>query len=100
MNKIFPYRRFLEVIPGGISWGLIVTLVLLAFFKPVACAIIIIIFDFYWIIRSTYLTMLLVLARHRLAREKDKDWLRACQGLKPQGRWDVSYFQSCYLFRQ
>ena len=91
MNKIFPYRRFLEVIPGGISWGLIVTLVLLAFFKPVACAIIIIIFDFYWIIRSTYLTMLLVLARHRLAREKDKDWLRACQGLKPQGRWEKLY---------
>jgi len=91
MNKKFPYRRFLEVIPGGISWGLIIALVVLAFFKPVACAIFIIVFDFYWIIRSTYLTMLLVLARHRLSSEKDKDWLKACQALKPQGKWEKLY---------
>jgi len=52
MNRKFILKRFLEIIPGGISWGLIITLVFLAIFKPVACAVFIIIFDFYWIIRT------------------------------------------------
>ena len=71
-------RRTLEIVPGLISWSIILTLVLLAFINPVACAIIIIIFDFYWIIRTFYLTTLLVMAHHRLYRERSRDWFSLC----------------------
>lgn len=66
------------MIPGLISWGIILTLVFLAFINPVACAVIILGFDFYWIIRTVYLTTLLVMAHHRLYRERNKDWLEIC----------------------
>jgi hypothetical protein len=80
MEKI---KRYLEIIPGSLSWGIILFFILLAIFNPVACAILIIIFDFYWIIRTVYLTTLLVMAYHKLYRQKDRDWLSECQNLSP-----------------
>lgn len=71
-------QRVFEIIPGFLSWSIISILVLLAFVNPVACAVIILVFDFYWIIRTVYLTTLLVMAHHRLYRERAKDWLKLC----------------------
>ncbi len=76
-NRIFT-KRTLEIIPGAISWVIITSLICLSFINPVTCAIIIIIFDFYWIIRTVYLTTLLVMAHHRLYRESKKNWLSMC----------------------
>ena len=78
MNKAFFLKRILEIIPGGLSWSIIITLILLSILHPVASAIIIITFDFYWIIRTVYLTTLLILAHHRLQRQKNKDWFASC----------------------
>ena len=84
-------KRYLEIIPGAISWGIIIVLISLSIFKPVACAISIIVFDFYWIIRTIYLSTLLVLAHRRLFQEKGKDWLSECQGLDAAGDWSKLY---------
>lgn len=81
-------KRILEIIPGCLSWGIIVALVLLAIFNPVTCAILIIIFDFYWIIRTVYLTTLLIMAHHKLYRGKDINWLIKCRRLSPQSGLD------------
>lgn len=68
----------MEIIPGAVSWGIILCLILLALLSPVSCAIIIIVFDFYWIIRTLYLSTLLVLAHQKLYRLKNKEWLKEC----------------------
>ncbi len=78
-------KRVLEIIPGFLSWGIIATFIMLAIFNPVSCAIIIIVFDFYWIIRTVYLTTLLVMAHHKLYRQKDINWLDACRKLNAKG---------------
>ncbi|MDD2680105.1 MAG: glycosyltransferase family 2 protein [Candidatus Omnitrophica bacterium] len=85
MEKNKRIKRILEVIPGFLSWGIITLLILLAIFNPVTCAVIIIIFDFYWIIRTVYLTTLLVMAHHRLYRQKEKNWLVECHRLQVRG---------------
>ncbi|MCX5706695.1 MAG: glycosyltransferase family 2 protein, partial [Candidatus Omnitrophica bacterium] len=74
-------KRILEIIPGALSWGIIISLIFLAFTNPITCAVIIIIFDFYWIIRTGYLTTLLVMAHHKLYRQKDRNWLAECRDL-------------------
>ncbi|MDD5059512.1 MAG: glycosyltransferase family 2 protein [Candidatus Omnitrophica bacterium] len=84
MNKEIFLKRIFEVIPGGLSWSIIIALILLSIFNPVMGAVIIITFDFYWIIRTAYLTTLLVMAQHRLAKEKNKDWLSRCLKLPPE----------------
>jgi len=78
MNKRPFLRRIFEIIPGGLSWGIIISLILLSILRPVASAIIIITFDFYWIIRTVYLTTLLIMAHQRLFRLRREDWLRRC----------------------
>ncbi len=80
MNEL-KLKRTLEIIPGAISWGIILILVLLALFKPVICAVSVIIFDFYWIIRTIYLTTLLIMAYRKLSDQRNKDWLTACKEL-------------------
>ena len=81
-NKI---KRFFEILPGSLSWGILLFFILLAVINPVMCAVLIIIFDFYWIIRTTYLTTLLVIAHHKLYRERNRDWLMECKAL-PGGK--------------
>ena len=81
MNKTLTLKRILEIIPGGLSWSIIVSLILLSFLHPVSSAIIIISFDFYWIIRTVYLTTLLVMAHSRLFRQRNEDWLARCLNL-------------------
>ena len=78
MSSILIKKRFLEIIPGALSWGIIIVLIILAIVNPVLCAAVIIIFDFYWIIRTLYLTTLLVMAHHKLYRYKDRVWLGRC----------------------
>ncbi|MGE5308728.1 MAG: glycosyltransferase family 2 protein [Deltaproteobacteria bacterium] len=71
--------RFLEMVPGGVSWFFIIALIVLAVFRPVVSAVLIIIFEFYWIIRTLYLTILLLMAHRRLQKEKDRNWLRMAE---------------------
>ncbi len=84
-------KRCLEIIPGFISWGVIICLIALAVINPVFCAILIIIFDFYWIIRTVYLTTLLVMAHRNLSRERNKNWLNSCQALDRRKNWSDIY---------
>ena len=80
-----------EIIPGSISWGIILFMLILSVWQPVACAILIIIFDFYWIIRTLYLTILLVMAHRKLSRQKERDWLKDCQAFPPGRGWERLY---------
>jgi len=91
MNKSHRNRRILEILPGALSWGIIAFLIVLSIFRPIACAVLIIIFDFYWIIRTMYLTTLLLLAFRRLHQQKNKDWLLECHNLKTAHDWKEVY---------
>jgi hypothetical protein len=81
VNKALFLKRTLEIIPGGLSWSIIILLILLSFLHPLASAVVIISFDFYWIIRTVYLTTLLVMAHQRLFRQRNEDWLARCLSL-------------------
>jgi len=91
MNKARILKRTLEIIPGGLSWGIIISLVLLSIKYPVASAIVIITFDFYWIIRTVYLTTLLIMAHRKISCQKGEDWLGRCSGLAQEMGWSDLY---------
>jgi hypothetical protein len=81
MKKTDPLTRTLEIIPGLASWGILILFFILAFYRPITCAILIIIFDFYWIIRTVYLTSLLIFAYRKLSRQKNRNWMSDCLAL-------------------
>ena len=91
MNGNLKIKRVCEILPGLSSWGIIIFFIELAIFRPVACAVLIIIFDFYWIIRTSYLTTLLLIAYRKLSQQKGKDWLSDCQRAPSSLDWKKLY---------
>jgi hypothetical protein len=77
------YKRLFEIIPGLLTWTTIIGLFLLAFVKPLWVAIFVITFDLYWVIRTSYLTTLLLVAYRRLALERRYNWLRRAAEVAP-----------------
>lgn len=49
-------RRLLEVVPGGLTWLAFIWPVVFSFFWPAAVALVVIIFDLYWLFRSLRLS--------------------------------------------
>jgi hypothetical protein len=76
------YKRIFEMIPGFLTWGTLIALVVTTFIKPVWVAVFVITFDLYWVIRISYLTLLLVIAYRRLERQKNTNWLAKCESLE------------------
>ncbi|MFH1791309.1 MAG: glycosyltransferase family 2 protein [Candidatus Omnitrophota bacterium] len=74
-------QRFFEIVPGFTSWAIIVGMTVLAVVRPAIAAVIIIAFDFHWLLRLFYITIFLVLSYNRLTIEKETDWMARVKGL-------------------
>jgi len=74
-------QRFFEIIPGAASWTVIIGMIVLAFKNPLAAAVIIIAFDFYWFLRLLSMTLFLILSYLRLSVEDGTDWIERVHGL-------------------
>ncbi len=72
-------QRFLEVIPGTITWATLFGMFILSFFVPVWVAVFIIAFDIYWIFRTIYIASFSIIAYRKLQRGKLIDWWERCQ---------------------
>lgn len=66
--------RFLEMVPGILSWGTIFGAVLLSYFAPVAAAIFIIAFDLYWLLKTGFLSFFLRRNWVRMKHSMEMDW--------------------------
>jgi len=67
--------RFLEVLPGLISWGLIIFPIWGSLIIPAVVAYYIIAFDIYWLYRSIWSALMSLLAYYRLKASQNFDWL-------------------------
>ncbi len=79
-------KRLLEIIPAFLSWTIILGLIILSFVKPLICVALIIVFELYWIIRTVYLTLLLVMGHRLLRKHKNRNWLGDCESLCSQNK--------------
>ncbi len=77
-RKLF---RLLEIIPGLLSWGTILLIIILSFWKPILAAYFIIAFDLYWLLKTVHLSYH---HRHnwkRLLHNIKVDWKEQLNGL-------------------
>ncbi len=74
-------KRILEIIPGFLSWFMIIFLIVLFLVKPLVAIVIIIIYLLYWVARLLYSSILLLLAHYRLHSKKNNDWLSMCESV-------------------
>ncbi len=75
------WQRVWEIIPGAISWSILISLTLASIIWPFAAAIVIIAFYLYWLLRLLYMTLFLVLSYLRLDIEKKTDWIARIHGM-------------------
>src|SRR3989344_1455783 len=75
-------QRLFEVVPGLLTWTTLLGLPILSFFLPVWMAIVVIIFDIYWIFRSVYISLFSVVAHRDVEEGKRIDWWERCQNIQ------------------
>lgn len=87
MQKLFlkydrQIQRFLEILPGFVSWNLILFPVWGSFVIPHLVAYYIITFDVYWLYRSFMIAVLALLAHFRIKATQAYDWMADVKGFK------------------
>lgn len=75
------FQRLFEIIPGTLSWLILLSMCALSFYKPLISAIVIIAFDLYWIVRIFYLNIFLIFSYMRLSAEKKTNWAQRLKEL-------------------
>jgi len=76
--------RLLEILPGFLSWGTIIGIILMSWQKPVWAAVFIIIFDVYWLVKTIYLSLHLRSNWKKMRRNIKTDWEKRLENLKWQ----------------
>ncbi len=76
--------RALEILPGVLAWGSIFLCIFLSYFAPVAAAVLIIIFDFYWLLKTVYLSTYLRQNWRRMRHNLHVDWVAMLNNVKSE----------------
>lgn len=75
MKKEKLVQRALEILPGFVSWNLILFPIWGAFLAPILVAYFILLFDIFWFYKSLSLAFFGVIAHLRVQASKQMDWL-------------------------
>jgi hypothetical protein len=82
-------NRVLEIIPGLVTWFLILAMIPLSLFYPAALGVFVLCFDFYWLYRAVVLAISVAVSFRRIRRVLAVDWRQRAFTLSdPQGRCD------------
>ena len=80
--------RFLEMIPGLLSWGILSIAIISAFVAPTLAVVFIIIFDLYWMLRVFYFIIHVIATYREYRRYLKINWYERLTALP---KWDKVY---------
>ena len=81
--------RFLEIMPGVLSWGTIFLVIFMSWYNPVIAALFIIVFDIYWVIKTIYLSVHLRISWKKMQHYINTDWSKRLENLKYDHVWQM-----------
>ncbi len=79
-TELFKERIF-EILPGFLSWIIIIGVCFFSIVKPLACSVFMIAFLLYWFLRLIYMNIFLILSYFRLEIEKNTDWMKRLEAI-------------------
>ena len=74
--NIYIMFRFFETLPGLLSWGTLVLIVILSWQFPSGVAVFIIVFDIYWLFKTVYFSLHLRISFKNLKENMKINWLK------------------------
>ncbi len=84
------FERFLEIMPGALTWIALTSPVWLSFVAPFAVAYLIIVAQIYWLFNSIKLSFLVYIGYRRVEEAKNQNWLKRLENDFP-GEWEDYY---------
>lgn len=75
------FIRFLEIVPGAVTWISLFLPVIFSFFWPAAVATFVLTFDLYWLYKSILMGYHLISGYRNLKRALRIDWLEKCKNV-------------------
>jgi cellulose synthase/poly-beta-1,6-N-acetylglucosamine synthase-like glycosyltransferase len=96
--------RFLEILPGFLSWGTIIAAFFLSWLAPFAAAIFVIVFDIIWLLRISYLSFHQLSGYRKMKKNLEINWTRKMESLSsknPDKNWrDVYHIVALPLYKE
>jgi hypothetical protein len=77
--------RVYEMLPGVLSIGTLLLIIVLSYFQPVWAAYLTILFSIYWLFKTLYLSVHLRYNFKRVRHNLTVDWMERLRGLKHEG---------------
>ncbi len=74
--------RFLEILPGVLSWATIFIVIFLSWQRPIWVAFFIIVFDIYWLLKTLFLSLHQRTSFDRIRKNLKADWLKRLDRLR------------------
>jgi cellulose synthase/poly-beta-1,6-N-acetylglucosamine synthase-like glycosyltransferase len=74
--------RFLEILPGFLSWLTLLGAFFLSWWQPVVVAVFIILFDLYWLLKISYLGFHQITSFNQMKKNLKIDWLEKLKKIK------------------
>ncbi|MBM2820837.1 MAG: hypothetical protein HW405_597 [Candidatus Berkelbacteria bacterium] len=74
--------RFLEIIPGAVTWTALISPFILSFIWPAAVATFVLVFDLYWLYRSVLMGYHLLSGYRAMKRDININWQERLENLK------------------
>lgn len=85
------FERFLEIIPGALTWIALTSPIWLSFTLPFAVAYLILLADVYWLVSALKIATLIITGYRKMEYAKKQDWLKKLEEDFPQD-WK-NYYQ-------
>ena len=76
MERLRWLQRLLEMVPGVISWAILIVPIWLSFSYPWLVAYFVLSFDFYWLCRAIWFSAAVIVAYRRVRAVASTDWSR------------------------
>ena len=73
------FERFLEILPGSLTWIALTSPIWLSFTLPYAVAYLILIADVYWLLTALRIGVLIMIGYKKMQTAKEKAWLKLLQ---------------------
>ncbi len=76
--------RWLEILPGSLSWATLILLIVFSAVEPVWVAVFLILFDIFWLLQVVYLAIHLLSSYGKLKKSEHTDWPAEVLKLEPR----------------
>jgi hypothetical protein len=84
--------RLLEMLPGFLAWGTLITLILLSWLNPALVSYFVIFFVLLWLLRTVYLSFYLRAGYEKMRENEKADWLTKLNQLKWENIYNLIIF--------